>query len=275
MWGLLRNFSRDSNLSWRVIGDMNNIISQEEKRGGAAYPQRLIDGFNKALEDAELKDLDLYGHPFKWERGRDTEVWIEIRLDRALSPILLDPKTGRLQRSNRRFRFENAWLLEPLCSQIVKDNWEVDITLNIMQKIALCGESLEVWGKEITGCFNRRIRDCKERLQQLRSARDAQSSRMYKEAKQKLFLILNQRKIFWKQRSKQLWLQSGDKNTKYFHASCNVRRRTNHIQKLKDTDGSWVDWQTNLQQLITRYYQDLFTATKSSEVIDCVTESVS
>ncbi|KAL8130847.1 hypothetical protein AgCh_006963 [Apium graveolens] len=53
-------------------------------------------------------------------------------------------------------------------------------------------------------------------------------------------------------------------------------RRTNHIQKLKDTDGSWMDWVTNLQQLITRYYQDLFsTATNSSEVIDCVIGSVS
>lgn len=167
-WDLLRNLARDSNLPWCVIGDMNNIVSQEEKRGGAAYPQRLIDGFNKALEDAELKDLDLYGHPFTWERGRDTEAWIEIRLDRALvtnawwgkfpltklfnlevtpsdqSPILLNPKSICLQHFKRQFRFENAWLLEPLCSQIVKDNWEADISLNVMQKIALCGESLEV-----------------------------------------------------------------------------------------------------------------------------------
>ncbi|KAK1370732.1 hypothetical protein POM88_036824 [Heracleum sosnowskyi] len=63
---------------------MNNIVSQEDKKGGAAYPQRLIDGFNKALEDTELKDLELYGHPYSWERGRDTDSWIEIRLDRAL-----------------------------------------------------------------------------------------------------------------------------------------------------------------------------------------------
>lgn len=177
----------------------------------------------------------------------------------------------------KKFRFENAWLLEPLCAQIVKDNWEVDRNHNILQKIGLCGESLEVWGKEITGCFNRRIRNCKIRLQQLRRATDAQSTKLYKEAKEELFLILDQKEIFWRQRSKQLWLQSGDKNTRYFHASCNIRRRTNHIQKLKDSNDRWVDWQTGLQQLIISYYEDLFaaTATDNAELIACVNETVS
>lgn len=264
-WDLLRNLARDSNLPWCVIGDMNNIVSQGEKRGGAVYPQRLIDGFNNVLDDTELKDLELYGHPYTWERGRDTAAWIEIRLDRALvsnawwdlfalaklynlegspsdhSPIFLDPRSTQIVMPKKKFRFENAWLLEPLCAQIVKENWEVDRSHNILQKIGLCGESLEVWGKEITGCFNRRIRNCKIRLQQLRRATDAQSTKLYKEAKEELFLILDQKEIFWRQRSKQLWLQSGDKNTRYFHASCNIRRRTNHIQKLKDNNDRWVD----------------------------------
>ena len=30
-WDLLRNLARDSNLPWCVIGDMNNLVSQEDK----------------------------------------------------------------------------------------------------------------------------------------------------------------------------------------------------------------------------------------------------
>lgn len=57
---------------------MNNITMQSDKKGGAPYPQWLIEGFNETLEEAGLKDLELYGHAFTWERGRDTESWIEI-----------------------------------------------------------------------------------------------------------------------------------------------------------------------------------------------------
>lgn len=37
-WELLRNLSRDANLPWCLIGDFNNVTSQADKRGGAAYP---------------------------------------------------------------------------------------------------------------------------------------------------------------------------------------------------------------------------------------------
>lgn len=36
-WELLHNLVKDSNLSWCTIGDMNNIVSQLDKKGDAAY----------------------------------------------------------------------------------------------------------------------------------------------------------------------------------------------------------------------------------------------
>ncbi|KAL8156039.1 hypothetical protein AgCh_001205 [Apium graveolens] len=39
-----------------------------DKRGGALYPEWLIEGFNEALGDTELVDLDLVGHQFMWEK---------------------------------------------------------------------------------------------------------------------------------------------------------------------------------------------------------------
>lgn len=205
--------------------------------------------------------------------------WLEIRLDRALeinswfdlfplaklynlegspsdhSPIFLEPIRRDKTLGKRGFRFENAWLMEPLCKQIVRENWEDD-TVHILQKVKQCGESLGQWGKEITSCFGKRIRECKARLKILRGRRDASSIQEFKEVKQQMFLILDQKETFWQQRSKQLWLQAGDKNTRYFHAACNTRQRTNRIQKLKDDRGVWVDWNTGLQELITNYYTD-------------------
>ncbi|XP_074352931.1 uncharacterized protein LOC141692091 [Apium graveolens] len=299
-WELLKNLSRDSNLSWCTIGDMNNILSQSDKRGGAPYPQWLLEGFNETVMEAGLTDLELYGHKFTWERGRNTDAWIEIRLDRALateswlqlfpdaklynlegsssdhSAIFLDLVRRSSRKKRRFFRFENAWLTEPLCSIIVQDNWEDNVGLNIQQKIQRCAENLGDWGKKITGGFNKRIRECHQKLKQLRRRRDAQPLQEYKDTKHQLYLILDQKEIFWRQRSKQLWLNAGDKNTKYFHAACNKRQRTNRITKLKDGSGEWLDWKNGLENLIQSFYSNLFTTAQVDygEVVDCVSQTL-
>lgn len=83
-WDLLRNLARDSNLPWCTIGDLNNTLSHNDKRGGAQYPNHLIEGFTESILDAGLTDMPLEGHQFTWEKGRNTDNWMETRLDRAL-----------------------------------------------------------------------------------------------------------------------------------------------------------------------------------------------
>lgn len=41
-WDLLRNLARDANMSWCVMGDLNNIVAQTDKRGGAPYQVGLL-----------------------------------------------------------------------------------------------------------------------------------------------------------------------------------------------------------------------------------------
>ena len=113
------------------MGDLNNIVAQSDKRGGAPYPNWLVEGLNETLTAAGLTDMNIIGHQFTWERTRGTENWIETRLDRVLtnedwvewfplsklynlegspsdhSPIFLDTsKLIRERRPNRKFKFE-------------------------------------------------------------------------------------------------------------------------------------------------------------------------
>jgi hypothetical protein len=41
----------------------------------------------------------------------------------------------------------------------------------------------------------------------------------------------------WRQRAKEKWLKNGDKNTKYFHACVNQRRRSNQILQIQNEKG--------------------------------------
>lgn len=137
---------------------------------------------------------DLIGHQYTWKRSTGTADLIETRLDRAMTskewlhifplaklynldgapsdhrPFQLEPNLKtRNCGSKKRFRFENAWLTEPLCRQLVKDEWENNNSIGVQEKIKQCGEKLEAWGTELTDNFGRRIKACKMELKQLRS----------------------------------------------------------------------------------------------------------
>lgn len=77
-WKLIRDLKPKSMLSWCLLGDMNNIVKKEDKRGGLPYPSWLIQGFQEVLEDCGLYDVELIGYLYTWERGHGTERWVEI-----------------------------------------------------------------------------------------------------------------------------------------------------------------------------------------------------
>ena len=47
-----------------------------------------------------------------------------------------------------------------------------------------------------------------------------------------------------------LWLQNGDKNTKFFHATTSQRQRKNRIGGLMDEGGVWHEEQGATEKLI-------------------------
>ncbi|XP_060972000.1 uncharacterized protein LOC115703869 [Cannabis sativa] len=238
-WALLQSLRDRSSLPLCVIGDINNIICQEDKRGGRPYPQWLLTGFQQTLLHCGLEDLELQGH-------------------------------------HHRFRFENSWLKEPLCLEIVRDAWSEEQNGNISNKIKLCVERLLSWGKELTGNLNQRIKAYKNDLQKLHGLRDINSVQRYDEIKKKLYEALDRRESYWKQRAKQFWLREGDQNSSYFHKAASRRKKNNQITQLRDNNGNWVSWDSGLTTVVADYFNELFTASGSvcTEVVDCVPSSV-
>lgn len=58
-----------------------------------------------------------------------------------------------------------------------------------------------------------------------------------KQCREDLCRLWEQEELFWKARSRIKWLQGGDKNSKYFHATTNQRRARNRVTRLKDCNG--------------------------------------
>ncbi|XP_074352023.1 uncharacterized protein LOC141691183 [Apium graveolens] len=201
---------------------MNNIVKQEDKRGGQPYPMWLIQGFQEVLDECYLNDLGLIGYPYTWERGHGTENWLEIKLDRALAskeflnifvevkltnmeistsdhcPIFLDPFNMVYSAGNKAFRFENGWLREPMCRHIVEEVWFRFQDRSLQDKTSECAKVLKVRGNEITGSFKLRIEQCKNTMKRAKGRRDHDSVKKYKQASDMLNEVYNQREVFWK-----------------------------------------------------------------------------
>lgn len=56
-WNLLRNLAGMSQLPWCIIGDFNNILSADEKRGNVEHPQWLLNGFRNVVIDCNLVNI--------------------------------------------------------------------------------------------------------------------------------------------------------------------------------------------------------------------------
>uniref|UniRef100_A0A803NUS5 Reverse transcriptase domain-containing protein n=1 Tax=Cannabis sativa TaxID=3483 RepID=A0A803NUS5_CANSA len=245
--------------------------------------------------------MDMHGHSFTWEKGRDTSAWMEARLDRAMvmnftwltifsdaklfnlevspsdhTPLFLDIMPHIQAAGKKQFRFDNHWTRFQECEEVIRQSWCNSGMTFLQHKIQFCGQNLQTWGTSIVDNFSARIKHCNKELRVFKGRRDSEGKKLYSDSKQMLFETLNQREIFWRQRSKQLWLKNGDQNSKFFHSKASSLRRNNNIVCLKDEMGTPKYWDTGLGELMLDYFSKIFTAEPGncSEVLSCVSPRV-
>ena len=78
--------------------------------------------------------------------------------------------------------------------------------------------------------------------------------------KMELSKLCEQEEKMWQLRSRVQWLQSGDKNTKFFHGVSTQRKRRNFIKGLKDENGTWQENEEVVSGMLIEFYANLFTS---------------
>lgn len=175
-----------------ITGDFNNILSDDDKRGGVAYPTWLKNGFRSAIDDSGLVEIALEGHMFTWAKNHGPHGWVEEHLDRAFatsawwhlfpqaklinllatvsdhSPICLVTTPQGRHYAHKKFKFKNMWLSEPELYDLVHQSWPVGGNIDLVAKLANCADELELWGRRIRMRFRGEINDCKRKLEDLR-----------------------------------------------------------------------------------------------------------
>jgi len=69
----------------------------------------------------------------------------------------------------------------------------------------------------------------------------------------------------WRLKSRQLWLQGGDKNIAYFHKQATARKLRNNVSSILDNEGNLHSTQETIRKAASEHYRDLLTETKGEE----------
>lgn len=71
---------------------------------------------------------------------------------------------------------------------------------------------------------------------------------------------LDKEDAMWLQRSCINWLQSGDRNTRFFYAKASTFFNKNLITCLMDSKELWQEDDAKIEEIVVEYYRDLFTS---------------
>ena len=160
------------------------------------------------------------------------------------------------------FRFEEMWLSDWGCSNIVEAVWlsrgEKAEHDHVIRKIDKCGKELRKWEHDCFGnvkmILSRKRKDLKvvEKLA-MRTGNNQQVLVLQKEIAE----MVDKENRLWFQRAKVMWAKFGDRDSKFFHSHASQRKRKNLIRKLKDPNGQVVDTSEDIAECLVQYYQDL------------------
>lgn len=257
----LREAKPNIQMPWMVAGDFN-VTLRSQDRANNNYPTRHMMRFRALADELQLIDMRLQGRKFTWSNERTF-----VRLDRFLTNLewtVAYPNTTQMALesqlsdhcplqcsiqtkfpSTNIFRIENSWLKIDQFRQLVNDTWRNEqVATNPTQlynKMKRLTKEIVRWKREYLKRKNYQKKLCSECMQWMVVQGENRSltevEKLLKELlgkRQQQLVIMEEER--WKQRAKQLWVQQGDKNTRFFHQMATIRKRKNMVQTITQGD---------------------------------------
>ncbi|XP_074278437.1 uncharacterized protein LOC141602026 [Silene latifolia] len=239
-WQFLKRLAEENHSSWLCIGDFNEILYATEMRGGSRA-QWQMNNFWEVVDVCGLCDLSYEGYEFTYDNGQGGVDNKQCRLDRAMkmeawSDQFPYAKLYHLNREcwrgvlGKQFRFEQIWVGEEGCEDTIRRVWEADES-DGLETISRCTVELKKWKGMSIGKI---LRDLEE--------------------------------VFWRQRSRALWLREGDRNTKYFHRKARQRKKKNTIHRVVGRNGAVCEGREAVTVEAEGFFTTLFESSRPEQV---------
>ncbi|WVZ79919.1 LOW QUALITY PROTEIN: hypothetical protein U9M48_027442 [Paspalum notatum var. saurae] len=249
--------------------------------------RRVMLRFRQFLDGLCLSELHLNGRLFTWSNERDHSTleridrafvstnWLDMFPDhwlRALSSDSSDHSPVLLQLcvvpgSRRQFRFESVWAKFPGFHDVVKDAWEItcpgtDPCRLLDIKLRNTAKALKDWSCRFVGSVRLQLALAREIVLLFDAAQETRSLSpeellLRRQQKLKCLGLASLSRTIARQRSRLLFLEAGDANTKFFHLQACHRSRRNFIQKIR-VHGSEIVLEDAKADAFYHFFQNMF-----------------
>lgn len=271
-----------------LLGDFNDILSQEEKKGGALVSLRKCQIFKQRINDFNLMDIGAIGPGYTWRGPRNNGFQrLFERLDRGLSnhmwrllfceallevlprvefsdhyPLLVSLYGQNLISLQKPFHFECAWLSHENYVETLNNAWNKREPL--VSKLENLKSTLSVWRKNIFGEIHKKKQSILARIGGIQNQfywgnHNPFLINLEKSLHEEIGVVLYQEELSWFQKSRAQWLHDGDQDTRYYHLKTISRRRRNKISMLRDGNGNWLEDEQQIRSLVNEFYINLFS----------------
>ncbi|KAL6211599.1 hypothetical protein ACLB2K_016822 [Fragaria x ananassa] len=131
--------------------------------------------------------------------------------------------------------------------------------VQLCRKIKDLGKSLLTWDRAVFKGRRRELEEVRLAMQTLLQKPHNDSDQSEKlQLCQRLNELMSIDEVYWRQRSRAIWLKDGDRNSKFFHKSASNRRKKNKLKGLYDRQGVWQNTPQGIEEVVISYFQDLF-----------------
>jgi hypothetical protein len=175
----------------------------------------------------------------------------------------------------RLFKYEAKWDLDDECSELLQSVWAVpgngDTAMKKVQdKLQQCQHAFKSWSSAKYGKMGRTLKTKTKRLTFLQRFEDPRDWEEIKTLQRDINHLLEMEEAQWKQRAKRHWFRDGDRNTHYFHAWANHRRKINQIEKIVDAQGHEWTKPEDISHAFVTYFQALFSTADLDGIEECI-----
>ncbi|KAK3198138.1 hypothetical protein Dsin_021553 [Dipteronia sinensis] len=185
-------------------------------------------------------------------------------------PLLLTSDTGQTPcGQGRRFFFEECWIDDEGCKEVVSSTWKTDVSsngvVNVLWKIDKCGTRLSRWNMDKMRDLRYDLKQKREALREVNQADVPAPWKYVNSLESQLNEVLEIEERYWRQRAKVEWIQNGDRNIRFFHSKASARKAKNRINGFLDEGGIWRDSMADMKLIAGRYFSHLFTTSNPSQ----------
>ena len=137
----------------------------------------------------------------------------------------------------------------------------------VAQKFKECGTRLTKWSKQSFGSIRCQLEEkTRELIRAEWEAAKGSDTTAVRTIQMEVNELLDKESLMWQQRARSLFLKSGDRNTWYFHSRASHRYKRNRIYGLKNNNNEWCTSDSQVEEIVVRFYESLFTSLQPSDM---------